>query len=393
MPTTQDTLPLETSVDVAAIKTGTMEGHAAWSQEVLPGTRYNLFGQPRLPRIPKAEIVHMTSQLAIMVRSGVDLVSALESLVRQASSAEAREVLEAIHEDVVTGKPFSIALQRYEFLFGASYVASVCAGEASGKMWQVLQHLSKLQGNSLKLQQKVKTMMAYPLALLAVSSLVILALVLGVLPQFAEIFKTYGTSLPWITSLLIHSSEELTNRFWLWIPVLGVSLLAIYRFLKTETGRGWTDHLLLNLYLVRDVTRSLLIGRSAQLMGLLIESGVPLLDSLRLVKDSVHNRLFKRIFAEMEESVMVGNGMGNTLIESGYVPPSAAEMLMTAERTGTLATVTFFVGEHYEEEGEEKLKKLTAYMEPAITVGMGVVVAAIVLAVALPMFDLATMTQ
>ncbi|MEC9094147.1 MAG: type II secretion system F family protein, partial [Planctomycetota bacterium] len=325
--------------------------------------------------------------------SGVDLVSALESLARQASNDEVRQVVTTINQDVVAGKPFSIALERFEYIFGASYVASVNAGEASGKMWQVLKHLAQLRCNSFKLQQKLQTLLAYPIALVVVSGLVIAALVLGVLPRFAEIFETYGTSLPWITQVLIGTSGQFTDYFWVWIPVVSILFFSGYRFSWSRSGQRIVDHLVLNTYLLKDVTRALLIGRSTQLLGLLIQSGVPLLDSLRLVKKSTRNRLFSRIYAEMEESVLVGNGLGTALVDSPYVPPSAAEMLMTSEKTGTLGSVTQMVGRHYEEEGEEKLKKLIAYLEPAITVGMGVVVAAIVLAVALPMFDLATFAQ
>jgi type IV pilus assembly protein PilC len=361
--------------------------------ETTQEARYNFLGQACLPRISNTEIVQLTSQLAIMVESGVDLVSALESLARQASNDEVRQVVTTIHQDVVAGKPFSIALERFEYIFGSSYVASVNAGEASGKMWQVLKHLAQLRGNSFKLQQKIQTLLAYPIALVVVSGLVIAALVLGVLPRFAEIFETYGTSLPWITQVLIGTSEQFTDYFWVWIPVVSILFFSGYRFSGSRSGQRIVDHLVLNTYLLKDVTRALLIGRSTQLLGLLIQSGVPLLDSLRLVKKSIRNRLFSRIYAEMEESVLVGNGLGTTLVDSPYVPPSAAEMLMTSEKTGTLGSVTQMVGRHYEEEGEEKLKKLIAYLEPAITVGMGIVVAAIVLAVALPMFDLATFAQ
>lgn len=364
-----------------------------WNRTLIPGSRYTLLGKQRLPRMSNADIAHMTSQLSIMIRSGVDLVSALESLARQATAEECREVLAAIHEDVLSGTPFSVALHRFEFIFGASYVASVNAGEASGKMWEVLEHLARLQTNALKLRQKIQTLIAYPIALMTVSFLVIGALVFGVLPQFAKIFESQGVQLPWLTTALIGVSEELLGRFWIWIPVGILTVVCLLRFIKSESGKALLDRISLNSFLVGDVTRSLLIGRATQLMGLLIESGVPLLESLRLVKESVNNRYFRQIFAEMEDSVVVGNGLGNSLLHSSHIPASAAEMLMTAERTGSLAKVTSLIGTHYEEQGEEKLRKATAYLEPAITVLMGVIVATIVLAVALPMFDLTTIAK
>lgn len=358
----------------------------------IPGSRRSIFGGVRLPRIPNADLVHLTAQLAIMIRSGVDLVSALESLARQSKSPESKEVLSAIHQDVVTGKPFSVALSRFDFIFGKSFVASVNAGEASGKMWQVLDQLSTLRGNSLKLRQKMQTMLAYPVALTSISLIVIAALVFGVLPQFAAIFNNYDITLPWITRALLGFSAEVTGRLWLWIPLTLVAIFMLIRFIRSTAGKELLDRILLNFTFSRNIVRCLLTGRAAQLLGLLIESGVPLVESLRLVRDSMNNVYYKRLFSELEESVVVGNGLGSVLSKSMIVPPSASEMIVTAEQTGTLATVTQLVGRHYEEEGEEKLRKMTAYLEPLITVLMGIVVAAIVMSVALPMFDLASIS-
>ena len=129
------------------------------------------------------------------------------------------------------------------------------------------------------------------------------------------------------------------------------------------------------------------------MLGLLIESGVPLLESLVLVKNSLRNSLYHAMFSELEQNVLSGRGLGTTLVESEFIPPSAAEMVLTAERTGSLGSVTKLIGEYFEEEGEEKLRGLIVIVEPAITVLMGIIVAFVVLAVALPMFDLATFAQ
>jgi type II secretory pathway component PulF len=162
---------------------------------------------------------------------------------------------------------------------------------------------------------------------------------------------------------------------------------------NVEGGRRKWDYAMLNLPVLRDITRAFYIGRTFRLMGLMIESGVPLLEGLRLTRNSVRNLLYRKLFDDLEDSILNGRGLANSLINAGFVPSVAAEMVLTAERTGTLGMVTELMGEHYEEEGESKLRELATLLEPLIIVFMGVVVATIVMAVMLPMFDIATMAR
>jgi type II secretory pathway component PulF len=381
------------SKNAEAARENSLTEHRLSMDKSLPGTRRNFLGMIRPPKMSKVEIVNFTAQLAIMFRSGVDIVSAIDSLAKQAKSESSQDILDAILEDLNQGKPFSVALKRFECVFGPSYVASVSAGEASGKMSEVLAHIASLLRGELKLRNTLRTMMAYPIILVSISLLVIVALVIFVLPQFAKVFSDFDTPLPWITRALLAISSELIGRGWLWLPVSMIAIGSLIVFVRTNYGRRLKDHLLLNLLVVRDVTRALMIGRVLRLLGLLIESGVPLLESLTLVKVSQRNWLYRKLFAEIEQSVLRGGGLGTSLIDAAFVPTSAAEMILTAERTGTLDSVTQMVGEHYEEDGQERLRGLVAVIEPAITVVMGVVVAVVVMSVALPMFDLATFGQ
>ncbi len=151
--------------------------------------------------------------------------------------------------------------------------------------------------------------------------------------------------------------------------------------------------MLLNLVVIRDITRSFYVGRSFRLLGLMIESGVPLLEGIRLTRNAVKNSLYQQLFVELEEAILNGRGLASSLINAGFVPSVAAEMVLTAERTGTLGTVTELMGEYYEEEGETKLRELATVLEPLIIVFMGVIVATIVMSVMFPMFDLSTMAK
>lgn len=342
------------------------------------------------PRITKRELVNMTSQMAIMLRAGVDMASALESLARQCQSPSLQVVLNEVHENVLGGSSVSESMSQYPSVFNQTFVASISAGEASGRLPDVLYQLADLLRGELRLQNSIRTMLAYPLMLSAVSGTVLLALVIFVLPRFAEIFADFESPLPVITRVLIATSAELRTRWWFWGTVFSGMGLGAYTFKRSHFGRQLWDRVTLNAPVLRDVTRTLLIGRICKLLGIMIESGVPLLDSLRLAKSSVKNTLYRQLFDQLEEDVLNGRGLATALRDSEFIPGAASEMVTTAEKTGTLGMVTQMIGTHFEEEGATKLKEFVAYLEPAITVVMGAIVAVIVMSVMIPLFDMSS---
>jgi type II secretory pathway component PulF len=265
-------------------------------------------------KVSRRDVANMTSQLAIMTKSGVDIASALAALARQSQHARLKNVLLEIHNQVMDGRPFSAALAGFSKIFGDTYVASVAAGEASGRMAEVLANLAQMQRRELKLRSTIRTLMAYPVMLSAVSGGVLMGLVLFVLPQFAAIFDRYEMPLPALTRFLLAIAGEVRTRFWLWLPLLASPVIALVLMRFSETGRKLRDRLLLRTLVIREVTRLLVMGRLCRLLGMMLQSGVTLVDSLTV-------------------------------------------------------------------------------LEPAMTVGMGVVVGVVVLAVMLPMFDLTTFAQ
>jgi type II secretory pathway component PulF len=352
-----------------------------------------LLGRRDRSALSKRDLLSVTTQLAIMTRSGVDLASSFHSLSQQCSEQKLRNVLGQIHRDVTGGKSISDAMQAQASVFGDAYVASVAAGEAAGKLPEVLGRLSQFQRTELRMRATIRTLLAYPILLASVSSLVVVGLVTFVLPKFVDIFKQFELTLPVVTQIVVAISELLRTHMLIWVPLLVGGLVGLVISRHVEAGRKHWDYAMLNAPIIREITRAFYIGRTFRLLGLMIESGVPLLEGLRLTRNSVRNSLYRRLFDELEESILNGRGLANSLINAGFVPPVAAEMVLTAERTGTLGMVTELMGEHYEEEGESKLREMATLLEPLIIVAMGVIVATIVLAVMLPMFDIATMAR
>ena len=363
------------------------------SMKPAAGARGSFGGKQKMrgrSRVSKHDLLTLTSQLAIMTRAGVDLASSLGNLADQCTHPGLKAILDDIYEQVLSGKAVSVALQEYRSVFGNSYIAGMAAAEASGQLPEVLDRLAMLLRTDLRMRSTLRTLLAYPIVLASISVLVLAALVFFVLPQFAGVFKQLDIDLPAITRLLIAVSTELRGRFWLWGGLAAVALAGLLSLVFTQAGRRRLDTLLLNVVMVRDVTRALLIGRAFRLLSTMLESGVPLLDGLRLTRSSISNSLMREMFDTLEEEVVNGRGLANTFLSSPFVPPAAAQMIATAERTGTLAAVTRLMGDFYEEDGETRLRELATVLEPIIIVVMGVIVAFVVMSVMLPVFDFAT---
>ena len=350
-------------------------------------------GRRRRSNVSKRDLLSATMQLAIMARSGVDLATALQALAKQSRSPGLGEAFSQIHADVSGGAPVSEALARHSHIFGDTYVASFAAGEASGRLAEVLQQLAELQRSELRLHNTLRTLLGYPALLATVSALVLAALVFFVLPQFAEIFKDFETPLPVTTQILLAIASEVRGRIWLWCILAAAAVIGTVFFLRSDVGRRGWDYLFINVRILRDVTRSLLVGRAFRLLGTMLDSGVPLMEGLGLVRSSVRNSQVRDAFTAIEDDVLNGRGMVNSLLSAEVVPDTAAEMIATAERTGSLGLVANLIGEYLEEEGESRLRTLVAMLEPAIIIVMGALVALVVLSVMLPMFDLATLAQ
>ncbi len=343
--------------------------------------------------IRKQDIAEITSQLAIMTRSGVDVASALASLANQCQRPALAEVLHDVHELVLAGNPLSNALRQHADVFGPSYIATVAAGEASGKMSAVLRQLAQMQRDEIRSSRTMKALLTYPLLLMVVSSSVILALVLFVLPRFSEIFTQYELSLPAVTQMMLGLASELRLRWWLWIPLILMMVGGLLTWRRTVGGRRQLDALWLRAPVISSVYRPQIVGRMCRIFGLMLESGVPLLDVLKLTRQAIGNVHYKELLDDMLEAVINGRTLASVLHSSQIVPDSAREMLITAESTGNLGEVTQLLGEYYEEEAEVRMRQVVGLLEPIITIVMGLVVAVVVLAVMLPVFDLSTLAQ
>ena len=332
----------------------------------------------------------VVTQLSIMVRSGVDLAEAVKSIATRSSSAPIREAMGGVYASLEDGCGMSQALSDQREKFGGMMVASVAAGEASGRLPEVLARLSNIIRDELRLQSSLRSVISYPLVLTLVTMLVLAAMVFFVLPQFAGIYEASRAPTPAVTQLLLEGAKFARSYWWLLFGVGGTAVILAVRFARSTAGRRQLDRLCFRLPMVKTICRSLLAGRMFRLQGAMLDSGVPMLEVLQLTRPAVGNACFEELIDQIRDSVTNGESMAAVLSASNYIPDGAAEMVVSAEGNGQLGNVLQTIGEFYESEGEQYLRDAVKIAEPAIIVGLGLVVGVIVLAVMLPLLDLST---
>lgn len=353
----------------------------------------NAAPQMRSRRIRQSDVLMLTSQLAIMCQSGLDLAEALRSVADDCRHLQLKRVLDAVYADVSNGAPLSSALARHEEVFGKAYVASIAAAESSGTMTDVLSRLADLLRSEIRLRSSITSILAYPVALVGVTGLVLVALVFFVLPQFGTVFTNMNKPAPPITQMLLSGASFLRAHVAVLAGTAVMAGIAGVRIARTELARRYWDGFILNFALFREAARALIAGRSFRLLGTMLQSGVPLLESVRLCRSSVRNVHLQSLFDAMEHDVVGGLGIGERVRAAEILPPGVAQMVSTAERTGRLGMVLEMVGSYYEEDGERRLRQVVKILEPVVIVVMGVVVAGVVLSVMLPLLDVSTMSR
>jgi type II secretory pathway component PulF len=341
-------------------------------------------------RVSKLDLLMLTSQLVIMTRSGVELAEAFKTASRQCEKPELRKALLQIYDDLADGVSISVAIQRQSRIFGEVYAAGIAAGEASGQITEVLSRMAEMLRKEIRLRSTIRSALAYPIALLVISLVVITALLTFVLPRFAGIFKDMGVETPVSTQVLLAFASSIKTHGWAWGLGLAAAVFGAVRLRSTEAFCRYRDRAALSLFLVRDVTRSLLVGKTFRLLGVMLQSGVPLTEALQLSRAAVRNRCYRELFSTLLNEVLNGRGLSQSLNSAAFIPVDAAQMAQTGEKTGKLGPVLEMVGEFYEDDGERRLQELMKLLEPAIVVVMGVIVGFIVASVMLPMLDISS---
>jgi len=343
----------------------------------------------RAPRVSWRQLVVFTSQMSLMLESGTPIADALDALTKQLHDTPLGTVVAEVAADVSGGSSLTEAVSRHPGVFSRTFVSAVRAGEASGRLGEILRSLEVKMRKDVKLRASVRAAMIYPSILAGLVIMVAVLMVAFVLPRFAKVFQAAGVLLPLPTRVLLGLAAFVTDYWYLLIIGLGATGFGMATLLRSESARGALQRWLVNSPLLGGVARGTQVSALARTIGMSLEAGVPLLECISVAAQACGLKPFRELMGEVEQSVLRGQGFAFAFQESELVTPAFKQIVTTGERTGSLTMVLTRVADQEDEEIERNLKQVLAAAEPAMVVAVGGVVGAVAFSVLLPLFDLA----
>jgi len=338
---------------------------------------------------PKHLLV-ITSQLAVMLTSGCDLVAGLDAISRQDSHKYLKSVTQDLRDTVRGGNSFSKALSKYPHVFNPLYVTMMKAGESAGLMKNMLQSLQIIIRNQMRISSSVRSALMYPAILLSVALTAVVVMTTFVLPRFGGVFKASNVPLPLPTVILL-SSSEYVSAHWPWFLAGLLALLGgLIYLVRHPAVKPLIDGWILKVPLIGPVVQLTNVCRSIQSIGMLTKSGLPLSDALVLTRDMMNNTHYWAFFDELHEHISEGKPLAPDFSNSTLFTAMAGQMMTVGEQTGTLPMVCLEISSFHEEELQSRIKVLTTAIEPIIIVMLGGFVGFIAVSVILPMFKIAS---
>jgi len=339
-------------------------------------------------KIGRAEVAYVTSQLAIMVETGISISSALSTISDQETNPSLRAVLTDLKNTVEGGEGFSAALAKHPKLFDATYVSLVRASEATGTLAEMLERIANYLHKEMETRSKVRAAMAYPAVMLVLAIGVTIFLLTFILPKFEPLFKRQGTSLPKPTLVMMTVSDALMNFWYAWLILL-VALVAGFLYARrTPQGKRAIDWVKIRLPVLGPLFRKVAISRSIRTLGTMIGSGVSVLSALDLTAEVSGNVYYHDLWINVRDQVTAGKPIHECIAGNPLLPPMLVQMINSGEDTGKLDMVLERVSTYFDAEVDTSIKTATSLIEPIMIVGMGVVVGGIGMALLLPIFSL-----
>jgi type IV pilus assembly protein PilC len=336
---------------------------------------------------PKA-LMQFTVQLATLQNAGLPLVRSLKILEGQMRPGPFKDVLAVVTDDVEGGSSLSEALAKRPEIFDRLYVNMVRAGETGGVLDQILTRLGEFMEKSENIKSRIKEALTYPTLVMLFAAGILVFIMLVVVPKFNSIFETFNEELPLPTQFLIGFSRSLVNQWYLYIAV-PILLWVCYKWaLRSEAFRFKRDNLYLHLPIAGDMTQKAIVSRFSRTLGTLLRSGVPILEGLAIVKESISNAVLMKAVGEVHDSIREGENIAPPLGESGIFDDLVVNMIDVGEATGTLDQMLLKIADTYDTEVDIKVSTLFKAIEPTVIIVLAAVVGFIVMALFLPILKM-----
>ncbi|OPX37571.1 MAG: pilus assembly protein PilC [Desulfobacteraceae bacterium 4484_190.2] len=341
------------------------------------------------PKITAKDVVIFTRQFSTMIDAGLPLVQGLTILAEQTENKTFQNVLKRVTKDVEGGSSLAEALKKHPKVFDGLYVNLVAAGEVGGILDTILQRLAAYIEKAEKLKKRIKGAMTYPIIVVAIAILVIAVILIFVIPVFQEMFSSFGKALPVPTQIVVNMSDFLKGNIHYVIGAFIVFVFAFKKYRGTKKGRKQTDALALKLPVFGNLLKKTAVARFTRTLGTMISSGVPILDALEIVAKTSGNVILEEIIYEVRSSIAEGQTIAEPLSEADIFPTMVVQMISVGEATGALDTMLNKIADFYDDEVDAAVEALTSMLEPLLMVFLGGTIGGLVIAMYLPIFQMA----
>lgn len=344
--------------------------------------------KPGVSGVSEQDVATFTRLLATMLKAGLPLIDALTNLTYQVKSPFFKGVVRSILHDVQGGGSMSLAMGRYPKVFNNLYVSLVRAGEASGKADETMEKLAEMLESDLEFKGKVKGAMIYPAIVVVAMGGVGIFMITTIIPKIAEVYKDFNAELPLPTLILITISDIIRNYFIFVAIFLGLLFFAFRTLRKNPASDYMINNILLGMPILGELSQEVILTVMNRTLGTLINSGVSILDAIKIVAAAVSNNKFRSGLLSAASSVEKGLPLSSSLRRNSDFPLIMSQLVAIGEETGTLGESMLRVSKYYQESAERKVKALTTTLEPVMLIIMGGMVGGLAIAVLLPMFNL-----
>lgn len=330
-------------------------------------------------RISSKDVMRFTQQLSTLISAGLPLDKSLSIIVELTEKREFEEVISNVLSGIQGGSSFADALAKHPKVFSKLYVNMIRAGEAGGVLDMILERLVDFLESSQELREYIASAMLYPILLTGVCGLTIVILLAFVIPKFSAMFEDVGGSIPASAQFLLTMSEFVKGYWWLMVGVIGGIYFGVKKYLATENGSLKWDEIKLKLVMIKTLVQKIEVARFARTLGTLIRSGVPILQSLNIVKETIGNMVIARSLTGIHEGIKEGEGISKPLKTAKTFPSLAIHMITVGEETGRLDEMLLKVADTYDQDVRNAIKRLISLLEPCLILFMAFVVGSIVI--------------
>ncbi len=339
-------------------------------------------------RLKAKSLAIFCRQFSIMLKTGLSVVACLKILSEETSHKELKGGLEEIRKDVISGSSLTSAMGRYPNLFPKLFVYMMEVGEATGNLQVILERLAEYYEREDAIRRKIQEATMYPIMIAVVAVIVTITLVFFVLPKFILIYKDLGIQLPLPTRIVLGLQSIVANYWFVGVALLALLYFAFKKFASTERGTRWIDKQLLRIPVIGGFVEKVIVSRFSRTLSLLVNSGIPMIDSLDIVKNVVVNTVISNGVLIVKEGVIRGQGITEPLRRANIFPSMLIQMIAVGEETGTLDVVLDQVADFYDLEVDHGVRTLTLFIEPIVILLLAVVVVFIAASVLTPMLGL-----